>query len=437
MIHGNPWPVALARWALAAIVLVLAGTAAGQLYLFLFVGTLACLFWQLCNIARLEIWLRKNRGFEPPGGRGLWADIFGALYNRQRRHRVHRQRLGAALQAFRESTDAVPDGVVVMHEPGGMQWWNAAAERLLGIRWPQDRGRRLDNLYRNPDFADFIGGSPDEARQVTLPSPVDEQIILEIRAVPYGRDQRLLIARDVSRLHKLERMRRDFVANISHELRTPLTVVHGLAETLVEEDAELGAEERRMLDLIQQQTRRMGRLVEDLLLLSRLETARRPTAPKPVDVPAMLRGLCDEAKAASAELQHDIRLEITDECGLRADEGELRSAFSNLIFNAVNYTPEGGSITLRWRCDEAGAHFCVADTGIGIAPEHIPRLTERFYRVDRGRSAKTGGTGLGLAIVKHILQRYSANLEIESRLGVGSTFCCHFPTEDRRPREDR
>ncbi|HET8700158.1 MAG TPA: ATP-binding protein, partial [Nitrococcus sp.] len=203
--------------------------------------------------------------------------------------------------------------------------------------------------------------------------------------------------------------------------------VYGLAETLAEQEAELEPELQRLLGLIQQQTQRMGRLVEDLLLLSRLETTPRPTALKPVDVPAMLRSLYDEAKAVSAERRHDIRLEIIGERGLRADEGELRSAFSNLIFNAVNYTPAGGSITLRWWCDETGAHFCVADTGIGIAPQHIPRLTERFYRVDRGRSAKTGGTGLGLAIVKHILQRYDAHLEIESRPGVGSTFCCHFP----------
>lgn len=436
MIHGNPWPAVLVRWGLSTAALALIGAAAGQLYLFLFVGTLACLLWQLHNIVRLEVWLRKDRSFEPPNGRGLWADIFGALYNRQRRHRAHRRRFRTMLHAFRESIDAVPDGVVVMREPGAMQWWNAAAERLLGIRWPQDRGRRLDNLYRNPDFADFVGGSPDETQQVTLPSPVDEQILLEIRLVPYGHDQRLLIARDVSRLRKLERVQRDFVANISHELRTPLTVVHGLAETLAE-DAELEAGLRRMLSLIQQQTQRMGRLVEDLLLLSRLETAPRPTAPKSVDVPTMLHSLYDEAKAVSAERQHDIRLEIMGECGLRADEGELRSAFSNLVFNAVSYTPAGGLITLRWWCDGAGAHFCVADAGIGIAPEHIPRLTERFYRVDRGRSAKTGGTGLGLAIVKHILQRYDAHLEIESKPGVGSTFCCYFPAESLFLRNNR
>lgn len=435
MIHRNPWPTALVRWGLSATALAAVGAAAGRLYLLLFVATLVCLLWQLRNIARLENWLRRDRGFKPPNGRGLWEDIFGALYNLQRRHRARRQRLGVILHAFRDSIDAVPDGVVVMREPGEMQWWNAAAERLLGIRWPQDRRQRLDNLYRNPDFADFIGGTPSETRQVTLPSPVDEQIMLEIRVVPYGRDRRLLIARDVSRLHKLERMRRDFVANISHELRTPLTVVHGLAETLAEQEAELGVEERHMLNLIQQQTQRMSRLVEDLLLLSRLETARPPIAPKPVDVRAILCGLLDEAKAASAE-RHDIRLDISGECGLRADEGELRSAFSNLVFNAVNYTSEGGSISLRWWRDEAGAHFCVADTGIGIAPEHIPRLTERFYRVDRGRSAKTGGTGLGLAIVKHILQRYDARLEIESRPGMGSTFCCHFPAESVCLRRD-
>lgn len=436
MIRDNPWPTALVRWTLSAIALAAVGAAAGQLYLFLLVGTLACLLWQLRNIACLEVRLRKDRGFKPPNGHGLWADIFGALYNRQRRHRARRQRLGAMLRTFRESVDAVPDGIVVIREPGAMQWWNATAERLLGIQWPRDQGQRLDNLYRNPDFADFIGSSPDEAQQVTLPSPIDERLMLEIRVIPYGRDQRLLIARDVSRVHNLERMRSDFVANVSHELRTPLTVVHGLTETLADQDTEPEGDKRHMLDLIQEQTWRMSRLVEDLLLLSRLETTRRPTAAKPVNIPAMLSSLCDEAKAASAEHQHDIRLEIIDQYGLLADERELRSAFSNLIFNAVNYTPEGGSITLRWWCDAAGAHFCIADTGIGIAPEHIPRLTERFYRVDRGRSAKTGGTGLGLAIVKHILQRYDAHLEIDSRPDKGSTFCCHFPAESVCLRHD-
>ncbi len=422
----NPWPDLIVRGVLYLATLAVVGWGVGQPLLILFLGTLAYLIYHLIKVARLEFWLRTQQYFKPPQGHGLWESVYDSLYKMQRRHRQRRRRLADIVHAFRETAEAVPDAVVALRDDGTTVWWNSAAEQLLGLRWPADVDRRLDNLFRDPKFLAFFRRQSDRTRQITLPSPVNDHLMLEIRVVPYGGNQRLLIARDVTRLQRLENMRRDFIANVSHELRTPLTVVHGVAETLAE-SSELPPEEQRMLQLMQQQTTRMSRLVEDLLMLSRLETSPRPENLAPVDVPALLRNLRTEAEALSGEQKHDIRLELLGDCELRADESELRSAFSNLVFNAVKYTPAGGRITLRWWCDDKGAHFAVSDTGVGIAPQHIPRLTERFYRVDRGRSVKTGGTGLGLAIVKHILQRYDGRLTIESELGAGSTFTCHFP----------
>ncbi|RFA30375.1 PAS domain-containing sensor histidine kinase [Alkalilimnicola ehrlichii] len=425
MIPYNPWPGVLLRWGLLTAGLGVLGYLVNQLFLVLFLGTLIYLGWHLSNVARLEFWLRTDRRFEPPHGRGLWEDIFNHIYRLQKHHRQRRRRLIEMLQAFRESIDAMPDAAVVLRDDGEMQWWNSAAEHLLGLKWPKDAGLRLENLFRNPEFSEFIQRTYDKPEPIRLPSPVNESIVLDIRLVPYGRNQRLLLGRDVTRLQRLESMRRDFVANVSHELRTPLTVIQGVSETLVEADLE--AADRHGLELIQQQAQRMGRLVEDLLQLSRLETSSRPADVAPVDVPAMLHSLRREAETLSGDREHFLQLDVRTQCQVLADEGELRSAFSNLVFNAVNYTPPGGAITLKWWCDKDGAHFSVTDTGIGIPAKHIPRLTERFYRVDRGRSTKTGGTGLGLAIVKHILQRYDARLAIESKPGVGSTFSCHFP----------
>jgi len=266
---------------------------------------------------------------------------------------------------------------------------------------------------------------------VEIPSPVDDKVHLSVQVIIYGDNQRLLIARDVTRLRRLEAMRRDFVANVSHELRTPVTVLVGYLETL-EEDAECARRWARPLALMREQATRMRRIVDDLLMLSRLETedaGHHPRARQPVDVPALLGRIVEEARALSGPRGHRIGLEAERGLGLAGSEGELASAFTNLLANAVQYTPEGGEIRVRWWSDAAGAHLAVSDTGIGIAPEHIPRLTERFYRVDVARSRATGGTGLGLAIVKHVLQRHDARLHIESEPGRGSTFRCDFPPE--------
>lgn len=252
--------------------------------------------------------------------------------------------------------------------------------------------------------------------------------MLEINIVPYGNDQRLLIARNITRIKRLEQMRRDFVANVSHELRTPLTVLNGLLETMSDaEDTEQLKYWKRSVQLMNQQTSRMQHIVDDLLLLSRLETSDKKHTEQPVAIPAMLSAMREEAITLSGNMAHNIQLNADPHLWIIGNEQELHSAFFNLITNAIRYTPEKGTISLRWYADKSGAHFEVKDTGIGIAPQHVSRITERFYRVDIGRSRETGGTGLGLAIVKHAIERHKAKLRIESKLGQGSTFSCDFP----------
>lgn len=411
----------------------LVGVVTGKILLCLFLGTLGYLGWNLINQARLERWLREGRKLDPPDSKGLWGEIFNGLQRLQQRQRKRRRKLSALLQGVRETINAMPDGAVILQENGEVLWWNETARDLLGLRWPQDEGQRIANLFRNPAFSAFIQHREGDTRSINVPSPVNEDLMLEIRVIPYGRNQRLLMARDISRLYRLERMRRDFVANISHELRTPLTVIHGVAETLHDSLPEQTPQVSRSLELIAQQTLRMQRLVEDLLMLSRLETAQKQVERNPVDVCRMLKVLVEEARTLGRSRHgraHELTLECEEGLGLLGEESELRSAFSNLVFNAVKYTPDGGSVRVAWSAvSSSGARFSVVDTGPGIPAHHIPRLTERFYRVDGGRSSQTGGTGLGLAIVKHVLERYQANLEIHSEQGQGSSFSCLFPAD--------
>ncbi len=262
-----------------------------------------------------------------------------------------------------------------------------------------------------------------------FPSPTDDAVMLSVRIVPYGENQRLVLARDISRLHRLEQMRRDFVANASHELRTPLTVLGGYLETLADSDDAALRQWQPAIEQMRHQANRMRRLVDDLLLLSRLETDEAPAEPEAVAVPAMLASIREDAELLAGERAHAIELEAEPGLQLRGDYHELRSAFANLVLNAVQHTPAEGRIAIRWYADAGGAHLAVSDTGPGIPPQHLPRLTERFYRVDVGRSRAAGGTGLGLAIVKHVLHRHGGALAIDSRLGRGSTFQCDFPSE--------
>lgn len=415
-------------WRLVSLLLAsfVIGLLLGYPLLLLLLATGAYLVWHLLNIFRLERWLSKGRKYQPPESRGIWGEVFNLIYQLQQRNRKRKRRLADIVNRFQKATSALPDATVVLSTGGEIEWFNESAEKLLGLHSPSDIGQRIDNLIRNPDFSTFLI-NPDQTSAIEIPSHLNESVVLNIRLIPYGKKQRLLVARDISQRQRLERMRSDFVANVSHELRTPLTVINGYLETMQDDDDEGLEPWRYSIESMQQQTHRMRHLVDELLQLSKLEGERNSANEQVVDIPAMLAAIRKGAEQLAAEKKLSLYLKCDDNLKLVGTERELYSAFSNLVSNAVRYTTENGEITLRWYADSKGAHFEVTDTGIGIAPKYIPRLTERFYRVDVGRSRDSGGTGLGLAIVKHVLNRHDAVLQIESTLGIGSTFSCTFP----------
>jgi len=421
---GSSWLQEFWRFAGLLLLALLLGLAVGQVSLLLLLAVLVYLALHLVNLYRLERWLRGKGGYPPDTG-AVWGEVYHRLYRLQRRNRKRKKKLAAMLGRFRESTAAMPDATVVLGAANDIEWWNDAASRVLGLRYPQDTGQPITNLVRHPDFHQLLEGE-DFSRTAQFPAPSRDNVMLAVSIIPYGNNQRLMVARDITRLHLLEQMRRDFIANVSHELRTPLTVIMGYVETLQDGDDECARQWARELQAMQQQSSRMQHIVSDLLLLSRLETDQGRREDQEVDVPAMLEMLREDALVLS-QGRHTIALEAERALWLKGSRNELRSALSNLIYNAVRYTPDGGPIDIRWYRDDAGAHFEVQDTGIGVAPQHIPRLTERFYRVDVGRSREMGGTGLGLAIVKHVLMRHDAELRIESEVGKGSTFAFDFP----------
>ncbi len=406
---------------------LLLGATVGHMALFLLGATVIYLATHLYNLHRLEHWLRVGRRYHPPDAGGVWGDVFHELYRLQQRNRRRKRRLAQFLDRFERVFSALPDATVVLGSDYTIQWANEAATRLLNLRWPQDSGRRIQNLVRIPLFLEYVERG-EYAEPVEIPSPIEDAARLALRLIPFGRNQLLLVARDMTRIHCLEQVRRDFVANVSHELRTPLTVMRGYLETIEGAGDEMPEPWREPVAIMGQQVVRMQRIVEDLLLLARLEAEPVSVGTRVVKVAPMLAQLREEARVLSGDRAHRIELEADEELCLRGEEHVLRSAFANVLFNAVQYTPGGGTIRMRWYADAEGAHFEVEDNGIGVPPAHIPRLTERFYRVDKGRSRATGGTGLGLAIVKHALNRHGGRLRVRSEVGVGSTFTCDLPT---------
>lgn len=421
------WTTEIWRLILISVPLLLVGLLTGYLGTVLWIGVLAYLAWNLYHIAKLERWMREGKKFQPPNASGIWGQIYQHFYRLQQRHRKRKKRLTNFLKRFQKSTAAMPDAVVILRSNSEIDWWNEAARTLLDLRFPQDAGQRIGNLVRDPRFVDYLLRG-DFTRPVEFISPVDDQTHLQGRVVAFGKNERLLLIQDITQLYRVEQMRKDFVANVSHELRTPLTVVKGFIETLQDNQTLPGPQLAHSLELMAQQSERMQNLVEDLLLLSRLESATLDAGWQDVAVPDLIESLIEEARSFSGAKDHQFRLEVDAQLWLRGIQEELYSAFSNLVFNAVRYTPAGGDICVAWYCDDAGVHFSVEDSGIGIDKHHLSRLTERFYRVDVGRSREYGGTGLGLAICKHVLQRHQGKLQVESTLGVGSLFRCDFPT---------
>ncbi|MEW6131651.1 MAG: phosphate regulon sensor histidine kinase PhoR [Pseudomonadota bacterium] len=394
---------------------------------FVVLALLVYLLRQLRQERRLARWLECGADRPPPRDIGVWGDIFYRLERLQKRQTQSQSELATALGRFQHAAEAVPDGIVILNEQDRIEWSNPASHRLLGLSPERDRGQYIHYLMRQSDFVDFLD-TRDYSRQLNIASPVNRNIRLMMQLVPFGADQKLLMVRDVTELERVDAMRRDFVANVSHELRTPLTVVGGFVETLNDLDKPANADLKHYFGIMLTHTRRMQRLLDDLLTLSRLESSGSGITEEQVHMPELVRELAREAESLSRS-RHTVRVEIESQDWLAGSLQELQSAFSNLVSNAVRYTPEGGEITLRWSVHKGQPVFSVTDTGEGIAAEHIPRLTERFYRVDRSRSRETGGTGLGLAIVKHILTRHKARLEIRSTPGKGSTFSAIFPAE--------
>lgn len=430
----NPWIPELKRLLWSFLAATLLGAVLGSFWLGWGIGLAVYLAFHVYQLRRLVSWLRSGKTRNIPEAGGIWGEVFHYLYQRQRKHQQRKRQLEEMLERFQEATSALPDATVVIGRKDEILWFNDAAAGLLGLHSSQDKGQPIDNLLRHPEFSTYLhqNGGGEVLR---IPSPVDDSLSLSIRLIDYGRDQRLLVARDISQQQRLDQMRRDFVANVSHELRTPLTVISGFLETLMDSGDECAARWQRSLDLMHQQAARMQQLVADLLMLSRLETDRSTVPREVVEVPALLAAIREDAQLLSGDKRHHITLEAEPDLRLYGAERELYSAFSNIVGNAVRYTPAGGEIHLRWWHDGSGAHFSASDSGIGIPPEHIPRLTERFYRVDSGRSREVGGTGLGLAIVKHVLTRHNARLRVDSRAGKGSTFSIDFPS-DRIARGD-
>lgn len=416
-------------WRLCALGLVglVVGVLLGYPSTTLLLLAVGYIVWLYRRLRGLELWVRDRQRHQAPEVPGVFESICREIDFFRDRHRRRRRRLTTYLKQFQAATAALPDATVVLDERGVIRWANTAATENLGVRWPEDEGQRLTNLLRHPDIIPLLESRSGAERSFELASPRRPEIQLSLRMVPYGDERRLLIARDVTRLNQLNQVRSDFVANVSHELRTPLTVLMGYLETLAANVNQCPPAWTIAVEQMQKSTIRMGAIVEDLLLLSRLEQEDPAVPMERVYMPEMLAQIFRDAQALSGDDRHLISIEVDHDLHIRGRANELHSAFSNLVVNAIRYTPARGVIRIAWYADDAGAHFRVTDTGIGIPADHLPRITERFYRVERSRARSRGGTGLGLAIVKHVLNRHGATLHIQSEVGKGSVFRCDFP----------
>lgn len=392
---------------------------------FLLLVLLVTMAYRARQLYKLGQWLNDPRLEAIPEADGLWDEVFSRLYQMVKLHNQTKQELAEELQHIEQATAALPEGVVILNDANRIEWCNPLAQQHFGLDIEHDFMQDITYLVRQPEFIEYLSAANFGEPLVMSPARHDD-MVLSIKLIPYGGDKRLMISRDITQLERIEAMRRDFVANVSHELRTPLTVVNGYVENLIDMP-DIGREDRnRALQQMAEQTRRMENLVSDLLTLSRLESEHNQLREEAVDLGDLVDEVFREGELLSNG-HHKLRLEKSRSLSLQGNRDELHSAFGNLVSNAIRYTPEGGEILLRLGERGGQTVFSVQDSGIGIAAQHLPRLTERFYRIDRSRSRETGGTGLGLAIVKHIALRHQAKLEVQSEEGKGSTFSLVFP----------
>lgn len=405
---------------------VILGQIFGYLPWFLLAATWIQLIWHFHNQLKMSDWLWKERSLTPPSGSGSWEPLFNGMYRLQQRNRRRRKELATLIRRFRNGAESLPDAVVVFRSEGNIVWCNKLAQHLLGFRWPDDAGQPISNLLRSPDFVRYIAKHEFES-PLEITSPLNYDRTLELRIMRYTEGEYLMVVRDVSQLKQLEGMRRNFFANVSHELRTPMTVLQGYLEMSKDPEMLVGPMWGKAHGVMTEQLVRMNSLVEQLLTLSKIEAAPNIELEETINVPAMLDILEKEAISLSGEKHQQFTFDVDRSLQVLGDAEQLRSAVSNLVYNAVKHTPDNAAITVRWYLSAAGPRLEVTDSGEGIAPQHIHRLTERFYRVDKARSRETGGSGLGLAIVKHALSHHDSQLEIDSVLGEGCTFSFTLP----------
>ncbi|WP_312985575.1 phosphate regulon sensor histidine kinase PhoR [Atlantibacter sp.] len=422
MLERLSWKRLALELVLCCIPALILGAIFGYWAWFLLLAVTSLLVWHFWNLMRLSWWIWVDRSMTPPPGRGSWDPLLYGLHQMQLRNKKRRRELGSLIKRFRSGAESLPDAVILTTEEGNIFWCNGLAQQLLGLRWPDDNGQNILNLLRYPEFTNWLKG-----RQFTRPLNLvlNNGRHLEFRVMPYSEEQLLMVARDVTQMHQLEGARRNFFANVSHELRTPLTVLQGYLEMMDDKPLE-GPLREKAIHTMREQTHRMEGLVKQLLTLSKIEAAPALVLNEQIDVPMMLRVVEREAQTLSHK-RHTLTFDVDSHLKVLGNDEQLRSAISNLVYNAVNHTPEGTAITVTWQRTPQGAKFSVQDNGPGISAEHIPRLTERFYRVDKARSRQTGGSGLGLAIVKHALSHHDARLEIESQPAKGTTFSFVLP----------
>ena len=429
------WRSELNRFLTLSAAAFVIGLLAGQLTLALLLAVLGYLAHTVYQLYRLYTWLDHLSSATQgalPDATGIWGNIFEGIFRLQRREREAANYLKNILNKAQESSAVLEMAVVLINHKGTLEWWNRAAEKLLGFRAGDDRQQPVTNLLREPRFFEYFeSGSYNEPLKIS--SPINKSVVLEFQITSFGEGDRLMLVRDITQMHKLELMRKDFVGNVSHELRTPITVINGYLEALLDNKDNFPPRWSKPLEQMSQQCQRMEYIVRDLLALSRLETQSLPKQLDRIDVSGLLREIGTEASQVFAVKSHEYRIELEGDYAVQGSMSELYSAISNLTFNAAKYTPDHGIITLKASLTATGLDIEVQDNGVGIDEQHIPRLTERFYRVDVSRSTETGGTGLGLAIVKHVLVRHGAMLEILSQVGKGSRFICHFPQERLLP----